>query len=313
MIYEFASLISFLLLGIILLGASAYYSQLRKSLPLRHGAGSVQKIVARADIWDSVIRTVIILLLCSRIIIIFTAPVEILTVNLPDNNFILFLINGFFFSNLWFIFLILYIFKKEIKTESRFRYQSSLILFTIFLAIVDLVFSAVLLIRGYISIFQKHTDAVSGFIMQDIQAQNPILVFLLILMMVQVILFALFFIRRSLIHIHQYWMSMLLYVVLLTYYIFSVGVYIIGWKESSMIKLQVFSMQYGYWGWIFLFFFSLLIVSNLIGFMLLKFRPIMSNPQRARNLLSPLLKLGFIGLWGTSILCLTPHVLILFY
>jgi len=313
LIYEYATLVSFLISCIVLLGASFYYNQLKKSSPLRYGSANAQKIVARTELWDSFVRVFIVLLLCSRMIVFLAAPLEILQVNLPDDNFMRFLIAGFLFSNLWLIFLILFIFKKEIKTENRFKYQISLILFTIFFTIIDLTSSSILFLKGYFSIFQQHTYSASVFTMQDIHARTPLLIFLLLLMIMQVTLFTLFFVRRSLNHVHQYWMSLILYVFVLTLYIVGVGLYIVGWKESSLIKLQLFSLHYGFWGWIFLFFFSLLIVSNLIAFLLLRFRPIMSNPQRARNLLSPLLKLGFIGLWGTSILCLTPHVLILFY
>jgi hypothetical protein len=151
------------------------------------------------------------------------------------------------------------------------------------------------------------------FTMHDIDAMTPLLVFILILLLIQIILYTLFFVRRSLIHVRQYWISMFLYISILAFYLLTAGLYIIGWQDSSVIQLKLFSIHYGYLGWIFMLFFAVLIICNACGFTFLQLRKQMTNPQRARNLLSPLLKIGFMGLWGTSIIGLMPHLLIWFY
>lgn len=111
----------------------------------------------------------------------------------------------------------------------------------------------------------------------------------------------------------QYWLTLLLLIIVALIYTSVNGVGNLGWYENAHIRLNLFSWSYFYLGWIFLSFIAISIFCNVASIILYSIMGKFVNPVRYKNQIISYLKMGFLTALSFTLLAMLPNILLWFY
>jgi hypothetical protein len=111
----------------------------------------------------------------------------------------------------------------------------------------------------------------------------------------------------------QYWLTLLLLIIVALIYTSVNGVGNLGWYENAHIRLSLFSWSYFYLGWIFLSFMAISIFCNVASIILYSIMSKFVNPVRYKNQIISYLKMGFLTALSFTLLAMLPNILLWFY
>ena len=141
----------------------------------------------------------------------------------------------------------------------------------------------------------------------------PLLMMTLILLVLLSVLFVLFILKRSLNILKQYWIVLLLLIIVTLLFTALSSITNLGWYENMNKRLFLLSWQYSYVGWIFLTFCAISIFCNVSSIILYSSINKFINPVKFKNLIISLIKMGFISAFAFTVLVLLPDLILWFY
>ena len=267
----------------------------------------------RLEIWNKIVSTLIFCLIGSRLLLCVLTPPELIPFSYLSTEISHLLFTGFIFSVFWSLIWYFDKIKAEIKIEERSYYVRRIFVYTAFLAVIDVSITLLLSLQGYQHMFALRASwqpvGLTGLVPNFL----PLLIMALILLAVLVILYSLYIFRRSIKILKQYWLTLLLLIfTVLLFSILSIATNL-GWHDNTQARLLIFSWQYAYFGWIFLFFISISVFCNTASIILLSIMNRFVNPVKFRNLSISFIKMGFIAALAFSLLSVVPDILLWIY
>jgi hypothetical protein len=309
LIYELATLSSFLFLILIFI-INTYQISLIKELKLSEE--TVSNSLKKINILKNTLSIFIILLLLSKVILLLFGPDTLLKELSFSSSEILVLVVNFFYAILWvMILLFLYQFQ-EIKQEFTLDYLKK----TSYS--IALVFFLDFLLEGivYLTNISEYMSMSVVTIEKRMTEPYPDSLFLLILIVLLTILLSGFFIsfliKRKIRILRYLELCTLLLLIAIGYLVFFGTGAIIGWNESYVYLLKLFSFTYGYTGFIFLIVLAVTLITNSSVVLLFNMKEFFNHEQQLKNRIINLIKVGFVATCILSCMALWPHIYLWF-
>ena len=272
-----------------------------------------RKKSSRMEIWTRLVNTFIFCLIGSRLILCLLTPPELMPFSYLSAEIIHLLLTGLIFSVLWALIWYFGSLKSEIKIEERSTFAQQLLNFIVVLGVTDLLITLLLGFQGYRHMFTIqvgwHSPEIGGLSADFL----PLLVMLLILIILLIVLYTLYIFKRSLKILKQYWLTLLLLMIIAVLFAFLQGTDDLGWYEDGQARLLIFSWQYVYFGWIYLLFMSISVFCNTASIVLLSITNKFVNPVKFKNLSITFIKMGFISGLAFAFLSMIPQFLLWLY
>ncbi len=316
MVSDYSTLLAFFSLALISISAGfagTYNRQLRliQASKLANNE-KFRHYSDKLNIWIKITLFFIYLLIAARIVTNFSAPDEFLAKGLLNAELVHYLLVGFIYLIFWFLILYFLNNHNDIDTQEKIPFLTTLFRLTFLLLIFDTLSTMFLYAAGFDKLFPivPETSFAAG---GSYTVSYPEIVLIGILFLLSALLFTVFIVKRSLRIIRNYWIAQSLLLVALFLHWYNNIVYLIGWNESSLIKLKLLSFDYGFSGWIVLIFFCGALFFNLSAIILLNIRDKLATPRKTKRQVVRFLKLGFAAISCLTLLVLLPELLMKFY
>lgn len=266
----------------------------------------------RLETWHKILLILIGLLIFIKLLFLLSSPQEIVKFSFMPGSVIHLLLITLVFLLFWLILWYFLYLKSEIKLEERSAYLKIYYIITIVVAISNLLFSIIIYLQVISHYFSINTDIIS----HDISigtGTSPLLYFNLILLIVVIVLFTLFILKRSVRIIKQYWISILLIIITSFFYLYISVLKNLGWFDNTHMQLMLFSISYTFLGWIFLLLLIFSLFCNASSIMLYTSLNKFINPVKYKHQVITLIKIGFVSLLAVVLLSMIPDVLLWIY
>lgn len=252
------------------------------------------------------------LLLISKIVLLLFGPDTLLKENTFSKAEILIFVVNFFYAILW-LMVVLFLFEsKEVKQELLLDYLKKTGYAIILLFFMDFLIEGIVYLT---TITDYMTFSVSSIILEPAEPIKNAYLFIggiLVLTLILVILFISFLVKRN-IRILRYLELLTLSIVLVNSYL--VVFYtkaVVGWNESFVFLLKLFSYKYGFTGFIFLIVLAVILVTNSSIILLFNLKNYFINEQNIRHKIINLTKVGFVATCILSCMVIWPYVYLQF-
>jgi hypothetical protein len=223
------------------------------------------------------------------------------------------MIISFIFQVFWALIWFFLYQKKEIRLEEKASFLKNTFLISTLVAITDIIVTTILFIQSFSYFFSIRGGKIIQISSYFAALQTPVLIIAVALLVILCTFFVLFVLRRSMIVLKQYWLTLLiLFAVTLIYTLIS-GLNNLGWYENAHIRLNIFSWSYLFLGWIFLTFIAISIFCNVASIILYSIVDKFVNPVKYKNQIVSYLKMGFLTALSFTILALLPNIMLWFY
>jgi hypothetical protein len=314
-IFEYILLITFISLGLILFFSTLALESLKEVLLIR-GSDKTElfrKKNARLELWTQVSLTLIFSLLIFRLILLVLAPSELLSFAYLPNEVVHLLLVSLIFTVFWMLIWYFIQIKREIKIEERTLYLKKIFLFSLMLAIIDLILTIILSFQGYQHMYSLQATGTISYVSDYSNSYFPLLVMNFVLLLLLTLLFILYILKRSLRILKQYWLTLLLLIVSSLTTIILSGSVNLGWNHDFHTRVFLLSWQYSYVGWIFSLFLCISVFCNVTSIILLTNMGKFINPVKYRNFSINMIKMGFIAIIAFVLLSVLPDIYVWLY
>lgn len=315
MIYEFTLLLTFLSSGFLLLFFSFGLGSIGELLLIRSSdKGELfRKKNAKLEMWSQFVLIFISVLFFLRIITFLLAPLDMQSYAFLPKVLIHFFLIGFIFLISWaLLWFFLYI-KKDLKLEERSLYLKKIFQIGQILALSDLVLTFLIYAKGFLDFFSIKAIGVIPAMSGLSKNYLPLMIMTIVLLTLLSGLFVLFILKRSLKILKQYWIVLLLLLIVTLLFTALSSITNLGWYENTQTRLLLISWQYSYVGWIFMTFIAISIFCNVASIILYSSLNKFINPVKFKNQIISLIKMGFISAIAFSFLVILPDLMLWFY
>ena len=178
MIFEYILLMTFISLGLILFFSALGLESLKEVLLIR-GSDKTElfrKKNARLELFSQISLTLIFLLLIFRFILLLLAPSELLSFAYLPNEVVHLLLVSLIFCVFWILIWYFIQIKREIKIEERTLYLKKIFIFSLILAVIDLILTILLSFQGYQHMYSLRAAGTISYVSDFIDGYFPLLV-----------------------------------------------------------------------------------------------------------------------------------------
>ncbi len=315
MIYEYSLILTFISLSFILFFSAFGIDSLKELLLIRSSnEGELFRIKnAKLDLWYKLIIIFISILFILRGILFLFAPTELSKFTFVPVTVIHLLITSFIFQICWALLWFFLYQKKEIRLEERVLFLKKTFIFSLIIAITDIIVTSLIFFQSFLYFFSIKGGRIIPLSLSLNAIYAPLLIMTLVLLVILCTLFILFVLRRSMIILKQYWLTLLLLITVALIYTSVNSVGNLGWYENAHIRLSLFSWSYFYLGWIFLSFMAISIFCNVASIILYSIIGKFVDPVKYKNQIISYLKMGFLTALSFTLLAMLPNILLWFY
>lgn len=308
MIYEFATLLSFLFL-ILTFIVNTYQISLVKEIKNSEQEFSAYK--KKINALSKTISTFIILLLISKLFILLFGPDTILNANSFSNAEILVLFINFFYAVLWLMIIIFQFQSHEIKDEFILDYVQKISYAVALVFFLDFILAGIVYLTTISDYMSLSVVADKQELVQSLPDMSYIILIILFLTIALTIFFISFLIKRHIKILRYLELVTLLLLISIGYLVFFGTGPIIGWHESLKYLLILFSYKYGYTGYIFFIILAVTLITNSSVILLFNLKRMFNNEQQIKNKIINMVKVGFVASCILSCMALWPHIYLL--
>ncbi len=311
MIYEIATISAFIVLVLIFLSSIFLYSfclkkekKLNKETPV-----STKKI--RISLYFLVFF--ISLLILVKLTIFLFAADTILSFDQIAPGEINQIITHFFYTVFWIIILFSISLKKDVVDDYQIVFIRRITLACILLFFLDFLLSGTVYVMNVLHYFNIQISVLDFSIIPAPTDTTILLLIISVLLLILIGLFIAFILKRRIRILSYYELTYLLLLSGIGYFLIIDSSNLIGWNESVVYRLKLFSFEYGYVGFIFLIVLALSLVSNSLIVLLFSLKDIFVDSQMPKRKIISYLKIGFVSviiLFGLNIM---PHIFIWIY
>ena len=181
------------------------------------------------------------------------------------------------------------------------------------LALSDLVLTFLLYAKGFLDFFSIKATGVTTAMSGLSKSYLPLMIMTIVLLVILSGLFVLFILKRSLKILKQYWIVLLLLLIVTLLFTALSSITNLGWYENTYTRLLLISWQYSYVGWIFMTFIAISIFCNVTSIILYSSLNKFINPVKFKNQIISLIKMGFITAIAFTFLVILPDLVLWFY
>ena len=309
MIYELATISSFLFL-ILTFIVNTYQISLIKEIKLKEE--DLTKSFKKLNIIKNTLSVFIIILLLSKMIVLIFGPDTLLKEYTFSSSELLVLVVNFFYAILWFMIILFLYQSQEIKQEfildyfKKISYSITLVFFLDFLleGIVYLTTISEYMSLSVVTIKEKMIEPYTEFLY--------LIILIALLTVVLSGFFISFLIKRNIRILRYLELSTMLLLFAIGYLVFFSTGSIVGWNESLVYLLKLFSFEYGYTGFIFLIVLAVTLITNSSVVLLFNMKEFFNHEQQLKNRIVNMIKVGFVATCILSCMALWPHIYLWF-
>lgn len=315
MISEYLLIICFLSLSLILFISATGFKNAKNIVLLRNVEKSeiLRKKNARLELWYRLIVFFISVLVIFRSILIFYSPSEFLSLSYIPKEIVHHLLINLILIIFWIVILYFFYIKGEIRLDERYVYLKGLYSITVFIALTDVIFSTALYYTSFSGFFLTKSSGISPYLTQLSSKYVPLLWIHVLLLFLSTGIFILFILKRAIRILKQYWISLLmLFIVGITFTLLST-VNNLGWNESTVSIMSLFSLNYMFLGWIVLGFLAASILCNALAVLVFSMLNKFTNQAKFKTYVITLVKMGFTTAITFAILVLLPELILWIY
>jgi hypothetical protein len=308
-IHDYFILLSFLSLGFLIISTSSYLKARTFLASVTRENNESLRFRRRARIWRQITLIFIFALLFTRLATFIVGPSELLLKGFSSQDYIFYFLICAVLSAFWIIALYFRYLQRYLKPELIEKYQEKLAIYQIVLVVVDLLVSGFYFLKGYTGLFEPSASAISQYSFVNPKDSIYLISIVLVFLAVLIIFYLLFVFMRSLRFLTQY---LILFVILLSacaICAFAGSLQFLGWYESLELNLKLLSWQYGYLGWIYLFFWGTSIFTVSATLIILITKNSFLDASRIRLVILPLVKTGFVSVLAYALLTIMPVLL----
>jgi hypothetical protein len=312
LIYQIAIISSFIILIILFLLSTFLYSLCKKNIKENLKQEKVPIPQKKLGIIKNLVLIFISLLILIKLTIFLFSSNTILTFDPISPGEIDFLIITFFYAVFWVIILFSILITKEMKDEYLIIFFKKISTAIIVLFFLDFCLAGIV----YILNIKYYLDfAISNSTIKILSADPNTSILLSIILLLLIILaglFSTFILKRKIRILRYYELTILLLLSIVGYLVMTGTSNLIGWNESAIFRLKLFSFDYGYVGLVFLFLLAVTLITNSFVILLFNSRKIFINSQMIKNRIVNNMKIGFISTLALCGLAVMPFILIWF-
>jgi hypothetical protein len=189
------------------------------------------------------------------------------------------------------------------------KYQQKLAQYQVILVFIDLLLTGFYFLQGYADLFEPSASLVSQYSFVNPKDSIFMIIILLVCLAILVIFYLLFVYMRSLKFLSQYLIIFLILLAASTFCALTASFQFLGWYESLDLNLKLLSWQYGYLGWIYIFFWGTSVFTITATIIVLISRSSFLDAGRIRLVILPLIKTGFVSVLAYALLTIMPVLL----
>lgn len=309
MIYELATLSSFIFL-ILTFIINTYQISLIKEIKINEEG--LSQYIKKINIIKTTITIFIIFLLISKLMVLLFGPDTLLNEFSFSSSEILILVVNFFYAVLWFMIVLFLYQSQEIKQEFILDYLKKISYS------ITLVFFLDFLLEGivYLTTISEYMSLSVFTIVKKMTDPYPDLLYLIVLIVILTALlsglFISFLVKRNIKILRYLELATLLLLFAIGYLVFFGTSAIVGWNESLIYLLKLFSFDYGYTGFIFIIVLAVTLITNSSVVLLFNLKEFFNSEQQLKNRLINMVKVGFVATCILSCMAVWPHIYLLF-
>ena len=305
MIYELATLSSFLFLILTFIFNTYQFSYIKE---IKSNDEKFSSYGKKLNAIKVSILIFIVLLLISKLIVLLFGPDTLLNEQSFSSTEILVFVVIFFYSVLWLMILLFLYQSKEVKNESLLEYLKKISYSITLVFILDFMIEGIVYLTT-ISDYMTFAVSTSNInISEPIQNSLVLIVIIVILIMLLSGLFLSFLIKRNIRILRYLELVTLLLLFAIGYLVFFNTSNIIGWNESLVYLLKLFSFKYGFTGFIFLIVLAVTMITNSSVVLLFNMKEFFVNEQQLKNKIINMIKVGYVATSILSFMSIWPHV-----
>ena len=225
---------------------------------------------------------------------------------------ILILVVNFFYAVLWFMIVLFLYQSQEIKQEFILDYLKKISYS------ITLVFFLDFLLEGivYLTTISEYMSLSVFTIVKKMTDPYPDLLYLIVLIVILTALlsglFISFLVKRNIKILRYLELATLLLLFAIGYLVFFGTSAIVGWNESLIYLLKLFSFDYGYTGFIFIIVLAVTLITNSSVVLLFNLKEFFNSEQQLKNRLINMVKVGFVATCILSCMAVWPHIYLWF-
>jgi len=259
LIYEIATLLSFLFLILIFIVNTFQISFIKE---IKKGEKDHVKFIKKLNALKFIILIFIVLLLFSKLILLLFGPDTLLNEYSYSRAEILIFVVNIFYAILWLMICLFLFESREVKQEYILVYLKKISYSITTLFFLDFFIEGIVYLTTITDYMSLSVHATDNSIAEPLQESILPIVVIIILTILLSIFFISFLIKRK-IQILKYLEFTTLFLLLAVGYLvyFCTGS-IIGWNESMVYLLTLFSFNFGYTGFIFLIILAVTLLTN---------------------------------------------------
>jgi len=309
LIYEIATLSSFLFLILIFIINTYQVSFIKE---VTRSEVEYLKFSKKLNALKITLLVFIVLLLVSKLILLLFGPDTLLKESAFSSAEILIFVVNFFYAILWLLISLFLIESKEVKHEFILVYLKKISNAITLLFFLDFVIEGIVYLTTITDYLTFSVYSAENSLAESLQDTLLPIIVIIILTILLVALFISFLIKRKIRILRYLEFNTLFLYFAIGYLVFFCTGSIIGWNESLVYLLKLFSFKYGYTGFIFLIILAVTMIMNSSVVLLFNMKQFFSSEQQLRNKIINLVKVGFIATCILSCMAIWPHVYLWF-
>jgi len=309
LIYEIATLLSFLFLILIFIVNTFQISFIKE---LKKGEEEYAKFSKKLNAIKFTILIFIVLLLFSKFILLLFGPDTLLKEFSFSRAEILIFVVNFFYAILWLMICLFLFESREVKQEFILDYLKKISYFIATLFFLDFFIEGIVYLTTITDYLSLSVHATENSIAEPLNESFLPIIIIIALTVVLSAFFISFLIKRK-IKILKYLEFTTLFLLLAAgYLVFFCSGSIIGWNESLVYLLTLFSFNFGYTGFIFLIILAVTLLTNSSVVLLFNMKEFFISEQQLKNKIINLVKVGFVATCILSCMAIWPHIYLWF-
>ena len=305
MIYEFATLFSFLFLILIFIVNTYQVSFINEA---KSNEEEYLNFVKKLNALKNTILVFILLLLVSKLVLLLFGPDTLLKETSFSSAEILIFVVNFFYAILWLMISLFLLQSKEVKQDFLLEYLKKISLSITILFFLDFLIEGIVYLTTITDYMSLSVSSIENAVAEPIQDSTLLILVIVVLTAILSTFFITFLIKRNIRILRYLELSTLFLLIAIGYLVFFCTGSIIGWNESLVYLLKLFSFNFGYTGFIFLIVLAVTLITNSSVVLLFNIKGFFNSEQQLRNKIINLVKVGFVSTCILSCMAIWPHI-----
>ena len=197
---------------------------------------------------------------------------------------------------------------KEVKLEFVYDYLKKISYSITILFFLDFLIEGIVYLTTISDYMSLSVSAIDNGLAEPVQNSLVLIIVIFALTALLSSFFISFLIKRNIRILRYLELSTLFLLIAIGYLIFFCTGSIIGWNESLVYLLKLFSFNFGYTGFIFLIVLAVTLITNSSVVLLFNIKGFFNSEQQLRNKIINLVKVGFVSTCILSCMAIWPHI-----